>query len=69
VKNFRATLFSWASTSCSNILNDKQYFNTVKNFRAALFLRASASYSKILNDIKYIFNTVNSGQAHVAQKS
>jgi len=41
-----------ASISCSKILNDKKYFNTVKNFRSNLFLRASASCSKIPNDKK-----------------
>jgi len=56
LKNFRG------SESCSKLLNDKKYFNTVKNFRATLFLRASASCSKILNEKKYTFNTVNSGQ-------
>jgi len=30
VKKFRATLFFRASASCSKILNDKKYFNTVQ---------------------------------------
>ena len=44
LKNFRA------SASCSKILNDKIYFNTVRNSRATLFFRASGSCSKILNN-------------------
>ena len=40
LKNFRATL---ASASCSKILNDKNYFNSLKKSRAALFFRASAN--------------------------
>ena len=52
VNNFRASI------SCSKILNDKKYFNTVKNFRSNLFFRAWASCSKILNDKKYTVNTV-----------
>jgi len=40
------TLFFRASTSCSKILKDKKYFNTVKNFRTNSFFRASASCSK-----------------------
>jgi len=43
-----------ARASCSKILNDKKYFNTVKNFRATLFFKASASCSNILNGKKYI---------------
>jgi len=58
VKSFRATLFFRASASCSKILNDKKYFNTVKKFRSNLFFRASASCSKILNDKKYTVNIV-----------
>jgi len=54
-------VFFRANESCSKILNDKKYFNTVKSFGATLFLKASASCSKILNEKKYIFNTVNSG--------
>jgi len=34
VKIFRETLFLRASASCSKILNDKKYFNTMKIFRA-----------------------------------
>jgi len=48
VKIYRATLFFRASASCSKILIDKIYFNTVKNSRA------STSCSKILNSKKYI---------------
>jgi len=75
LKNFRANSVFRASASCSKILNDKKYLNTVKNFRANSVFRASASCSKILNDKKYL-NTVKnsretlfSGQAQVAQKS
>jgi len=56
-ENFQGTLFFRARASCSNILDDKKYFNTVKNSRATLFFRASASCSKLLN-VKGIFNTV-----------
>jgi len=35
-----------ASSSCSNILKNKKYFNTVKNFRANSVFRASAGCSK-----------------------
>jgi len=61
VKIFGADLFFKASASCSKILNDKIYFNTVKNPRATLFSRASAICSKIQNNKKYIFSNVNSG--------
>ena len=49
LKNFRASSVFRASASCSKILNDKTYFNTVKHFRANLFFRANTSCSKILN--------------------
>ena len=61
LKIFRANSVFRASASCSKILNDNKYFNTVKNSRATLFFRANASCSKILNDKKYIFSIVNSG--------
>jgi len=54
MKIFRATLFFRANASCSKILNDKIYFNTVKNSRATLFFRASAELLKILNKKKCI---------------
>ena len=57
---FRVTLFFRASASCSKILNDKKYFNTVKNSRATLFFKASASCLKSWI-IKNIFSTVKSG--------
>jgi len=57
LKNFRATLFFMASTSCSKIQNVKSVFNTLKIFRATLFFRASAKLFKNLNDKKY-FNRV-----------
>jgi len=50
------------SASCSKILNDKNYFNTVNNCRATLVFRANAGCSKILNVKKY-FNTVNNLRA------
>jgi len=59
-------LFFRASASCSKILNDKIYFNTVKNSRATLFFRASASCSKILNVICILnINTVKNFRATV----
>jgi len=61
LKNFRANSVFRASASCSKILNDRKYFNTVENSTATLFFKASASCSKVLNNIKYIFSTVNSG--------
>ena len=62
LKNSRAKSVFRASASCSKILNDKKYCNTVKNVMATLFFRASAICTKILNDEKYVFTTVNSGQ-------
>jgi len=50
-----------ASSSCSKILKDKKYFNTVKNFRAISVFQGKGRLFKILNDKKYIFSTVNSG--------
>jgi len=61
LKKFRPNSVFRASASCSKILSDKKYFNTVKNSRATLFFKPSASCSKILNDQKYVFSTVNSG--------
>jgi len=49
-----------ASSSCSNILKDKKYFNTVKNFRENYVFQGKRRLFKILNDKKYISNTVNS---------
>jgi len=46
VKNFRATLFFRASTSCSKLLNIKGIFNAVKNFRANSVFRASEKLLK-----------------------
>jgi len=37
LKIFRANSVFSASASCSKILNDKKYFNTVKSFRSTLF--------------------------------
>jgi len=56
MNNFRANSVFRASASCSKILQDKKYFNTVKIFRVTLFFRASASCSKfcmIKIDIRY----------------
>jgi len=47
------TLFFRASTSCSKLLKDKKYFNTVKSFRATLFFRASKLF-KNLHDKKSV---------------
>jgi len=43
LKNFKASSVFRASSTCSKILNDKKYLNTVKNSKATLFLRANAS--------------------------
>ena len=43
------TLFSGQATSCSKVLKDKKYFNTMKNFMATLFYRARKLF-KNLND-------------------
>jgi len=75
-KEFQGNSVFRASASCSKVLNDKKYINTVKFFRETLLSgQAQASCSKILNDDKY-FNTLKnfratlfSGQAQVAQKS
>jgi len=48
LKNFRANSVFRARASCSKILNDEKYFNTVKKSRATLFFWASASCSKLL---------------------
>ena len=60
LKMFRANSVFSASASCSKILNDKKYLNTVKNSVTTPFSRGSATCWKILNDKKNIFNTVNS---------
>jgi len=44
-------LFFRASASCSKVLKDKKYFNTVKSFRATLLFRARKLF-KNLNDKK-----------------
>jgi len=43
------TLFFRASSSCSKVLKDKKYFNTVKTFRATLFLRARKFFKNLNN--------------------
>jgi len=50
---FRALCFSGQATSCSKVLKDKKYFNTVKSFRATLFFRARKLF-KNLNDKKSV---------------
>jgi len=74
LEKFRANAVIRASASCSKILKDKKYFNTVKNSRADSVLQGKRRLLKNVNDKKYIFNAVNSGhcfsgQAQVAQKS
>jgi len=61
LKNSGQILFSGASKSCSKILKDKKYLNTVKNSRADSDFQGKRRLFKILNDKKYIFNRVNSG--------
>jgi len=46
LEKFRANSIVRASSSCSKILKDKKYFNTVKNFRAKSVFSASAGCSK-----------------------
>jgi len=60
-EKFRENSVFRASTSCSKILKDKKYFNTVKNSRADSVFQGKRRLFKILNDKKDIFNTVNSG--------
>jgi len=50
-----------ASSSCSKVLKDKKYFNTVKIFRTNSVFQGKRRLFKILNDKKYVFNAVNSG--------
>jgi len=76
LKIFRTnSVFQGKRYSCSKILDDKKYCNTVKNSRATVF-QGNPKCSNILNDKKHIFITVKipgqlcfSGQAQVAQKS
>jgi len=63
LEKFRANSVFRVSSSCSKILKDKKYFNTVKNFRANYVFQGKRRWFKILNDKKCIFNTVNSGHA------
>jgi len=42
-------LFFRASTSCSKVLKDKKYFNTVESFRATLFFRARKLFKNLNN--------------------
>jgi len=41
------TLFFRASTSCSKVLKDNKYFNTVKSFRETLFFRARKLFKNL----------------------
>jgi len=50
---FTAHCFSGQATSCSKVMKDKKYFNTVKNFMATLFYRARKLF-KYLNDKKSV---------------
>jgi len=61
LEKFRANSVFRAISSCSKILKDKQYFNTVKNFKANSVFQGKRRLFKILNDKEYIFHTVNSG--------
>jgi len=61
LEKFRANSIFKSSSSCSKILKDKKYSNTVKNFRANSVCQGKRRLFKILSDKKYIFNTVNSG--------
>jgi len=61
LEKIRANSVFRTSSSCSKILKDKKYFNTVKNFRANFVFQGKRRLFKILNDKKYIINTVNSG--------
>ena len=49
LENFRANSVFRASTSCSKVLKDKKYFNTVKSFRATLFFRARQFFKNLNN--------------------
>jgi len=60
LEKFRANSVCRASSSCSKILEDEKYFNTVKNFRAKSVFQGKQRLFKILNDKKSTFKTVNS---------
>ena len=61
LEKFRANSIFRESSSCSKIMKDKKYFNTVKNCRANSVFQSKRRLFKILNYKKYIFNTMNSG--------
>jgi len=44
---FRADCFAGPATSCSKVLKDKKYCNTVKSFRATLFFRARKLFKNL----------------------
>jgi len=56
LEKFRASSVFRASSSCSKILKDKKYFNTLKNFRANSVFQGKRRLFKILNDKKYIYS-------------
>jgi len=60
IEKFRANSVYRTSSSCSKILKDKKYFNTVKIFRANYVFQGKRRLFKTLNDKKYILNTANS---------
>jgi len=60
LEKFSANSVLKASSSCSKILKDKKYFNTVKIFRANSVFQGKRKLFKILSDKKYTFNTVDS---------
>jgi len=76
MKNFRENSVFRESATCSKILNDEKYFNTVKNFGTTLFFRASLKLLKNPECERYVQyrgkfqgKICFSGQAQVAQKS
>jgi len=50
VDKLRANSVFRASSSCSTILKDKKYFNTVKIFKAVSVFQGKRRLFKILND-------------------
>jgi len=60
LETIRANSVFRESSSCSKVLKDKKYFNTVKIFRANSVFQGKRRLFKILNDKKYVFITVNS---------
>jgi len=52
LEKFRANSVFRVSSSCSKILEDEKYFNTVKNIRANSVFQGKRRLFKILNDKK-----------------